>query len=250
MDLLNLPREIRDRIYLHLFSPNYMTPIRNAPPCARTHLAILRASKSISDEALSALYLHSTFRIFTEAHESSLSRGLLSSPEHMSRFMNDIVVEVDMETYCNSLCEKEEFLLNSAYWDTWRYLVQLRHPRKTCQIVLRESDWECFCDLRNPTIPGCHGIKWLVGFETVILKFRCPTLVNGKGIRPTTVEFFDELIDRVHKALGLHLGPALISQSLRWRCLEFRPQEYSAQRRCAWNEKALRVDARREENKI
>ncbi len=63
---LPLPRELRDKVYRHLFNQRCDIVLGNgpfvSPSSNRSHPAIFRVSKSTSEEALSGFYKETTFR--------------------------------------------------------------------------------------------------------------------------------------------------------------------------------------------
>jgi len=63
---LPLPRELRDRVYRHLFNQRGDIVLGNGPFVSprsnRSHPAIFRVSKSTGEEALSGFYKETTFR--------------------------------------------------------------------------------------------------------------------------------------------------------------------------------------------
>lgn len=71
MDLMSLPRELRDQIYDNLLTATYRAPAPYNIELPSSRLGILQTSSAVSQEALQVLYKQSTFLFIIDGPDSA-----------------------------------------------------------------------------------------------------------------------------------------------------------------------------------
>lgn len=211
-----LPRELRDKIYRHLFNGFYYKAIypsrwmlldvgdgrilRKLKESGRD-LSILRVSKAINHEAAEVLFLEGVFLCSLVFHEKILCLPQ-TSIDRMMKIELDVYVGVD------------------AINETWEITLQKLNftgiNRKSIHVKFQGSISKILEE-----VPGkvSDGLRSLIGYRTVIVEFSIVNYhKNGLSRRQLNTTGRDNhdlwsLVDASMRGLKFTLGPATLSHS-------------------------------------
>ena len=234
LNLLNLPQEIKDRIFGFIVEDRYriFSSIREDPPILRilrilrgddfSHLSILRVSKRVNREVMQVLQMKSWFTCTLPSWINHAIAFQVTPTQHM---MN---IELIIGEYCS--------------WKAIRQVIDLGFAgteilRRTCLILIPEfsrilakgpiksdSDHEA---LRR----YFRDIKLLTGFATVVVQVDSNLKIKKRGVIPDDLRatMLRNMIEFSEPALG----PAVPCDSVRERYdvnFKFCPRRFVAEK--------------------
>ena len=250
MSLFDLPREIRDEVYGHIFdAPRYITP--NQLSLDSYQLAkfdILRTSKQVSNEASRVLYSTGSFEILLNSHAYIIPNALFSP--RTTHLIQDVVIDISIEPYNNPDSGTINYFIAQHFEDIITRSLGMTRARKTCRILVRRQ-----ASARPPHFVESAFIetcKRLVDFEAVTVRFEKPigrlrvpynNLMNY--VNPN-----EETRTRTRSALEPFLGPGTFFQGDEERAqrllssLRFRPRENLAETAAEGMRESMEQEAR------
>ena len=206
MSLFDLPREIRDEIYSHIFDfPKYTMPFRSWHRPADFN--ILQASKQASNEALRVLYATSSFQIYLDPKSHHLPDGLFSPKT--THLIQEITIDIPMDEYSDRSDRKDRLVMEQKFEKVITRLLELSHPRKTCRVFLRRH-LDAGFQIQDTNF--IEALRKLVGYEAVVVQYgfsmkrlRVPRNINlTHFVHPR-----EERVMQTKAALEPFLGPAV-----------------------------------------
>ena len=231
--LFKIPRQVRDEIYRLLVKGRYLVLSESPPsgtestePSATAHLAILRASKVISHEALRVMYSESRFCCGLEFDHHVLHgnpppvarsvdavlRPLLAA---IDRMMN---IEISILSHCRAVDARH---IRDTMFDK---ILGTQIQRNTLHIQIHGR----VNDLLSTNMFRKIGLMTI--FNTITIQFDQRRVGNSGSIE-SAFEIFED-------ALGTRLGPAVTgyvyhptssSPVPRWGYLRFHPRHHSTE---------------------
>lgn len=215
MSFINLPREIRDTIYGHIFTaPSYTTvfnPIRRPSDRKPERLDILCVSKQVSTEAQHILYSHRAFRLCIDSPNVDIPEGFFH--EHASRLMQEVAINICVDRYCD-LDPTARQAMEQQHQTIITRLTRLEHPLRTCRISLSYG--------KDYSVPQFHAKRWseplkvLVGFEAVVVQVLWPSRIRSpRGSRALYFDPYEQAKTDVRDVLEPELGPAVVDTKSR-----------------------------------
>ncbi|KAL6719704.1 hypothetical protein ACLMJK_001625 [Lecanora helva] len=164
MSFLDLPREIRDSIYIHLF-PACLYTIPSITGRQPANFSILRTSKQISDEAVEVLYQKSCIMIELGLGGWAIPRAFFSPKT--TNLIQDISIAIPSTPFSNYDLSRDEFPAIMFR------LLELTRPSRKCRISIKHpANWMAEPHFDEQTF--FNQFKMLGGYQTVTIEFKRP----------------------------------------------------------------------------
>ena len=231
--LLQLPRELRDEIYSHLFNKKYLAfwtydDERPFGKFVAADLAILRISKAISSDAKHFLFSRTASKATTFKYHINLNAPMDTVPpikEATDRMMNVIfVVECDLKAFVHNHRIDVQFHLDSHM----RSLSEGTIDRFIGTAITRDSFW-MHINVQSFDWPGhfldhrfLQTLKRVTGFRNLTVRLQLGNVSVSEFVywaAQTAIEILS--ID-----LESHLGPCVVKKSRFHYDLEFHPLKF------------------------
>lgn len=259
-----VPLEIRDLIYRHIFFDRYCYSAQPSPS-----IGLLGASRALRDEAVHKLYSQSKFRIeFKDKpgmekqtafylhvgkfqsdfdKDPSLRWQELGPSQEVVKRLDHVEVSINMYHYSFELFPGEIRDVDDFYEDLFRKLASTDRARKTCRIIFRHGQFDCYPWDRYPF---SQDLRKLSTFDTVTLELECEAIdfddfdsvdrspvklpwdaednFRGSARHMRMIAGRERKMEKLRVYLEETLGSGCSYERRNFCCLAFRPQSTQA----------------------
>lgn len=220
-----LPRELRDEIYGHIFSaPRYSNTGRSR------NFSILQTSKRASNEAVQVLYPKCVFRLYLDIRDmphthASFDASHACFSQQTAYLIGETTIDLIIKQYNEPSDLGNQRAIEQSFQRMLVRLLQLNKARRTCTITLMRNV-QTAPQFNNYWV--IEALKELSDFSVVIVRYQSVPK-RLRMLRNSVIPFthpYGEVTTMIQNALEPYLGLASPYQESNegvFLCLKFEP---------------------------